>query len=280
MYRIGVHSHLFRGRVDRVAAAARAHALDCVQLTPNFPDLRFVDPGQVTPERCRAAAEPFWDAGVAIVAVSGGTDLLDDDLARRHQRILRLHALIRNCRHFGVNRLVAQLGGGSTPLPEVTVSNRTPEAWSETRLVLGEALRLAAEHGTTLLIKPSLGDRIQSIEDAVRLRSELEDDALAFVMDPAVYLAASVEGRPLGHRELCTRLASWAPLVHAKDLRVENGHASTPRVGCGELNYGVFFEHYPVHHPAAPVILEHVRPEELGDTRKRLEEAIASFGTN
>ena len=56
-HRIGVASHLFRGPPEAAAAECRRHDLTCVQLTPGFPGLGFHSPGDVTPARCRRAAD-------------------------------------------------------------------------------------------------------------------------------------------------------------------------------------------------------------------------------
>src|SRR5262249_40731040 len=147
-------------------------------------------------------------------------NLLDPDLDRRHRGIVRLHALVRHCRDFGTDRLVT--GSGSlTPDSALAPGpdNRSREAWTELRLIVAEVVRLAAEHGVTVLLKAEGGQVLASAADLLRLREELPSGRLGFVLDPAGYLAGSTAAELDGDTErLVEQLGPWAPVVHAKDL--------------------------------------------------------------
>jgi sugar phosphate isomerase/epimerase len=255
---VGVSSHLFRGPPAEVAAACRCLGLTCVQLTPNFPGLPFNQPGDVTPERCRRAAEPFRQEGLAVACLWGSLNLLDPDLERRHRAVLRLHALLRHCRDFGTERLVTETGG------VVPAGPHDGATWTELRFILAEALKVAADAGVTLLLKPEPTHVLASAEDALRLRDELHHPNLGFVLDPANFLLRRPPGEwqaALG--QLVEQLGPSAPVVHAKDLAFEGDDVAAPRLGLGVLDYGLFFRLLRRHQPAAPVILEHVRPQEI-----------------
>jgi sugar phosphate isomerase/epimerase len=262
---LGVHTHLFRGPPAVVATAVRRHGLTCVQLTPNFPGLHFDEPGQVTPARCRLAAEPFQQVGLLIAALSGGGPLLDADLDRRHRGVVRWHALIRNCRAFGTDKIVVETGSLSAASPSLPEpSNQSAAAWTELGLILAEGLRLAADHGVRVLLKPEPAQVIASCADAARLHAELAHPNLAFIMDPANLLLADAIAPTAEHLGLLwDRLGPWAPIVHAKDLRLTADGPTTPPIGQGALDYARFFRLADRHQPQAPVILEHVRAEEI-----------------
>jgi sugar phosphate isomerase/epimerase len=273
---LGAHSHLFRGSPGEVAAAFRRHGLDCVQLTPAFPGLSFRQPEQVTPDRCRRAADPFREQGIAVVCLSGGTNLLDPDLDRRHRAVVRWHALIRHCRHFGTGRVAVETGSLSPPgAPGTHPANRSPAAWEELRLVVAEALRVAEGPGVSVLLKPDAGHVLACAEDALRLREELAHPLLGFVLDPANLLSGAGPDEAAARLE---RLGPFAPVVHAKDLRPDTGGAALPRAGRGVVDYGLFVRLLRRHQPEAPVILEHLRPEELGETRAYLQRFLADPG--
>jgi sugar phosphate isomerase/epimerase len=267
---LGAPSHLFRGSPAAVAEALRQQGLTCVQLTPNFPGLSFHEPGAITPERCRHAADAFRTAGVAIACLSGYIHLMDADLEHRHRGIVRLHALIRHCRDFGTTRIVTETGSLCPGI--VHPPNRSQETWIELRLIVAEALRVAADHGVTVLLKPGSTHVLAAVEDAVRLREELPFANLGFVMDPACFL---LESPPCAWRDelerLFERLGPWAPLLHAKDLRCVGEERTTPRVGLGNLDYGLILRLLRRYQPEAPIILENLRPEEVAPAKAFIE---------
>jgi sugar phosphate isomerase/epimerase len=275
MHCLGVHTHLFRGTAEAVAEAVRRHNLPCVQLTPGFPGLRFDEPGQITAERCRLAATPFQERGIAIAALAGGSNLLHPDLDRRHPNLMRCHALVRHCQDFGTALLVLDVGDrparGTEP-----ARPRSSEVWKELRLILAEILRNARECGVVVLVKPDPGGMVSTAEDALRLREALlPQGELRFVMDPAGLLSPSpAETWVEGLARLADVLGPWSPLVHAKDLRCNAAGISTPRVGRGELDYRAFFHRYEPLQPDAAVILEHLRPEEVKEAREYLDQIL------
>jgi sugar phosphate isomerase/epimerase len=277
---LGVHSHLFRGPPASVAERCRQLGLGCVQLTPSFPGLSFHEPGQVTAGRCREASEPFLDAGLTIAALSAYTNLMDPDLDRRHRGIVRLHALIRHCRDFGASFLVTETGSLGPRSPWAPYPpNRSPEAWDELRFILREALRVAADSGVRLLLKAEPTHVLASAPDALQLRKELAHPALGFVMDPAHFLSESPRaGWSAELADLFEQLGRWAPILHAKDLRFQAGRVRTPRAGQGELDYGQILRLFRRMQPDAPIIVEHLRPEEVPETRKWVEALLEVGG--
>jgi sugar phosphate isomerase/epimerase len=265
---LGAMSHLFRGSPAAIAAALVQHGLNCVQLTPSFPGLRFQEPHEIVAERCQQAAEPFQQAGVAIAALSGSSQLMDPDLDRRHKGIVRLHALIRHCRDFGTTYLVSETGSLNPESPWTShPPNRSREAWAELRTIVAETLAVAADQGVTILLKPGPTHVLATLDDALRLRAELPSPHLGFVLDPAAFLWDSSPTKLDARLEgLVEHLGPWAPLVHAKDIQFgEEGTVSMPRVGRGVLDYGRFMRLLNAQQRKPPIILEHVQREELTD---------------
>ena len=264
---LGVSSHLFRGSPAEVAGLCRRHGLTCVQLAPNFPGLSFYQPGDVTPERCRRAAEPFAREGIAVACLWASVNLLDPDLDRRHRGIVRLHALLRHGRDFGTEYVATETGSLNPVSPwEPCPENRSREAWLELRLILAEALRVAADAGVTLLLRAESGHVLATLEDALRLRDELAHPNLGFVLDPVNYLLESspAELGPALER-VVEQLGPRAPVVYAKDIRFEPHGVTAPRAGGGVLDYGLFLRLLDRHQPRAPIILEHLCPQEVAD---------------
>jgi sugar phosphate isomerase/epimerase len=253
--------------VARVAAAVRRAGLDCVELVPGFPDLRFGNPGDVTAERCRLVAAAFQDAGVGIACVDAVTDLLDPNLTERHRAVLRCHAIIRHCRSFDTDKVCVAAGpgtGGMTveqPLDESTIRQGL-------RLMLHEIVDRAEDAGVTVLLKPRLGGPFAALENVCSFRAEFADRAVRLMLDPATALAkygtAGVDGN-LDH--LCKELLPWSAALVAKGLCFEENGPVMPRVGRGVLDYERVLGWLRQAGCNVPVILEHVRVDELASAR-------------
>jgi sugar phosphate isomerase/epimerase len=275
---LGVMSHLFRGTPAAVAAALVQHGLNCVQLSPSFPGLRFQEPHEIVAERCRQAAEPFHQANIAVACLSANAHLMDPDLDRRHRGIVRLHALIGQCRAFGTAYLVTETGSLNPESPWVHhPPNRTREAWAELRTIVAEAQTEGGRHGVTLLLKPGPTHVLATVDDAVRLREELPGANLGFILDPAGFLWDSPADQLQANLDrLIERLGQWTPILHAKDLQYgAGGGVSMPRVGRGVLEYGRLLRSLQRYQANPPIILEHVRPEELPEAIQYMRNATA-----
>lgn len=263
MHPLGVHSHLFRGSPSTVAAQVARYGLACVQLTPSFPGLHFREPGQINAERCRQVSRAFNDAGVTIACLSGGVHLLEPDLDRRYRGILRFHKLIRHCQDFGTRYVVAETG------------DFAPAAWIELCIILDEALNVAADCGVTVLLKPGPGQALASAADAVRLRAAITRPELGFVMDAAGFLSASrPDELPCDLDTLCERVGDWTPVIHAKDLHFGPLGPIVPRVGRGALDYPRLLTLLRMRQPDAPIILEHLRAEEVPAAKAYMRSAL------
>jgi sugar phosphate isomerase/epimerase len=270
---IGVPSQLFRGPPAAVAATCRRLGLGCVRLAPNFPGLTFREPGDFTPQRCRAVARPFLDAGVAVACLSGPVNLMEPDLARRQRGLLWLHALLRHARDFGTPYVVTESGSLSPFSPwEPCPANRSAAAWAEFRLIVSLAVEVAAEHGATLLLEADPAHVLATAADAARLADTLTDPHLGFVMDPAVMLMTSRPEELAGDMgRLFERLGAMAPVACAKDLAFDGDGVSLPRAGTGALDYGLFLRLLDRYQPAAPIILGHLCPDEVQAARAYVE---------
>jgi sugar phosphate isomerase/epimerase len=273
---IGVSSPLFRGAPAEVAAACRRHGLSCVQLMPNFPGLPFHEPAHFTPERCRSVAQPFIDAGMSVACVANGANLMDPHLARRQRGIHRLHALLRHARDFGTRYVVTETGSLNPDSPGRPYGpNRTPAAFAELRLIVALAAEVAADHGATLLLRADPAHVLASADDVLRLADQVNDPHLGFVMDPAAFLMGyRREELAEGLARLFEQVGPLAPLACAKDLHFDDDTVTMPRAGQGALDYVLFLRLLGRYQPAAPIILEHLRPEDVEEVRAYVEAFI------
>jgi sugar phosphate isomerase/epimerase len=273
---IGVPTQLFAGARSAVASLCRSVGLSCVRLSPNWPGVRFQDPADLAPERCRAVAAPFLAAGLSVACVSAGVNLMDPDLSRRPRGIQRLHALLRQARDFGTPYVVTETGSLSPNSPsERYAPNRSAAAWTELRLIVALAVEVAADHGVTLLLRADPAHVLASVDDALRLADKVNDRHLGFVMDPAGFLMDHQPEEWAAEMErLFERLGPLMPLAYAKDLMPDPGGVTLPRAGRGILDYRQFLRLLDRYQPTAAIILEHLRPDEVEAARRYVEESM------
>src|SRR5262249_37266311 len=135
-------------------------------------------------------------------------------------------------------------------------------------LIVSAALEVAAESGATLLLRAEPTHVLATVNDALRLADQLNDPHLGFVMDPATFLIGSQPDALAADMErLFARLGPLAPVAYAKDLRWEEDGVTVPRAGAGVLDYALFVRLLNQYQPAAPIILEHLRPDEVDAAR-------------
>jgi sugar phosphate isomerase/epimerase len=270
---IGVPSQLFRGAPADVAAACRRHDLTCVQLTPSFPGLPFQEPAHFAPARCRSVAEPFLTAGLSVACVAAHVNLMEPHLSRRRRGIQRLHALLRQARDFGTRHVLTESGSLSSDSPgRPYAPNRSAAARAELRLIVALAVEVAADHGVTLLLKADPAHVVASAEDVLRLADRVNSPHLGFVMDPAAFLMGHPPEEWAGAMgRLFEQVGPLAPVAVAKDLRRDEDGVTLPRAGLGAFDYRQFLRLLDRYQPAAPIILEHLRPDEVEAARAYVE---------
>jgi sugar phosphate isomerase/epimerase len=263
---IGVSSQLFHGGPAAVAVSCRRLGLGCVRLAPGFPGLPFCEPAHFRPDRCRAVALPFLDAGLSVACLSAGGSLMDPHLPRRQQAVQRLHALLRHARDFGTSYVVTETGSPGADCDRAA-------AWAELHPIVSLAAEVAADHGATLLLKSEPSHVLATAEDAERLAGKV--GGLGFVLDPAAFLVSRhPEEWPAATEQLFERLGPRAPLMFAKDLCWGAGGVTLPRAGLGGLDYRLILRLLDRYQPAAPIILEHLSPDEVEAGRRYLEQFI------
>jgi sugar phosphate isomerase/epimerase len=264
---IGLHSQLFRGPPEAVAAKLSDAGCNCIQLAPGFPGLDFHQPGDFKPERCRRAAAAFHLANIQIAVLSMTGALPETDLARRLATVIRWHALIRHAQFFGAKYVVIE---SAVPGP-----TDIEEKHRELVGILALGLHVARDSDISLLVKPAVGHLIATSRDVLRLRNDLPGPNLGFVMDVTTFLAeGQANGSATDPTELCRQVGQWTPVIHLKVPDLERRRRLD--AGSGSSDLSAFIRAHRLYQPEAPIILESVRPENASTAVRHVRDVLAT----
>lgn len=257
---IGIFNDVYRADYTDQARLILQAGFSCVQLRPPY--------GPLNDMTCRDHAAPFRDAGLAIAALAGYTNLVNADLDARERNNRRFFEMIDRCPEFGT-ALIATETGSLNPDNEWADSpeNHTEEAWGILMPILREAVRHAEDAGVTLLIEGYVHNVVATVRDCERLRNEIPSPALGFVLDPNnLFEAPDMADVPAHLERIFRAIGRWAPLIHAKDVVYQDGAIDTPRAGTGRLDYAALARLVREYQPDAPIILEHLGQDEVPET--------------
>jgi sugar phosphate isomerase/epimerase len=261
MIRLGIFNNVFGGTYAEQAARVRAAGLECVQLVPTAEEA-------VTPARCREIGESFTGAGVEVAAIAGYTNLMGADREKRRKDLARFHELVRATPDFGTRYIATETGSLNPASPwEDCPENHAPQAFEELLGILSAAVAVAEGAGAVLLIEGYVNNVLATPDEARRLREAIPSPHLQFMMDPNNYFRETDTGSV---REALARIfdaiGREAPVAHAKDVKFVEGRITTPRAGTGVLDYPEFIRLLRKCQPDAPLVLEHLREEEVPQT--------------
>lgn len=256
---LGISPDVFPGDHRQQARRTRAVGLACVHLRP---------PAELNPDACRAAAEAFLAEGVEVAAVAGYVNLVNPDPARREEGLQRLHRLIALCPEFGTPYLATETGSLNPDSEwDDHPANHTEEAWQILLPILQEAVRRCEDSGVMLLIEGYVHNVIATVDDCRRLREAIPSSSLGFMLDPNnLFEEADMADVPAHLERIFQAIGPYAPVAHAKDVVYHNGRIDTPRAGTGRLDYAAFARLMQQYQPNAPLILEHLREDEVPET--------------
>ena len=178
--------------------------------------------------------------GVAIVGLSGTTNLIHPDPAERALGRARLAVIIAAARDMGAP-LVTLCTGTRDPVDpwRAHPGNAEPEAWADLLAELRHAIPLAEAAGVRLGIEPETANVVRGLEEAKRLLDELASPALGIVLDPANLFEEPPPPEAL--RNAVARavdlLGPRLAMVHAKD---RDTRGEVVAVGRGVIDFGHF----------------------------------------
>ncbi len=211
-----------------------------------------VDVSTLTPERCKAIAATYRDAGIEIHSIGVYANLIHPDPAERKANFEYFEAMMQIGAHMGVRAFITEAGhfhDDKEPAPRIPLEFQDA-VWPQMVATAKELDALAARYDAKVLFEPFYRGFLAS---AKRLRMFLE--ALNSPRMRALLDAANlIEINDVD--EMFQQLAPFIDCIHAKDrkLHTDRGVAA----GKGDLDYRRFVTLAAQRTPGVPLVLEYV----------------------
>ncbi len=275
---LGVATLGFRRYTNaRLAEELAENGIRLVQLFLSQTDSRYwkyngrSDVSDLTADRCRAIAEAYRSAGVAIHSLGVYTNLIHPDEAERQANLAYFDAMMTVGDAMGVKVFISEAGHyhPEGPAPRVAYHFRE-DVWNRMVATGKDLARLAERHGATVLLEPFFRGFLASAKRTRLFIEAVGSPRVRVLLDPANLL----EVNDLG--EMFAQLARYTDCLHAKDrkLHVDRGVPA----GQGDLDYPAFVRLAARHTPHAPLILEYVGPKDYKQALAHLKAALRQGG--
>lgn len=274
---LGILSNVYGAvPVEEVARRARADGFAAVHFDPVLHGVAVDGPGAAG--AARAARRALEDQGLTVAALAGYTNLVDPDPERRARGLRRFESLLDVCHEFGTPYVATETGSLHPSSPwEDYAANHTPAARAELLEVLRRLLERARARGATILIEGYVNNVVATTEEASALIADLGGEGLGFVLDPFNYFTREDVERPRAALErIFAAVARRAPIAHAKDVVYGPKGIDTPRAGQGRMEWAAYADMLRRHAPTIPLLLEHLRPEQVAECRAFVERVFAA----
>jgi sugar phosphate isomerase/epimerase len=293
MLQVGIFTGYFPYTLEETAKRIRSLGFNTVQLDLSFKDIQ-VGNGQVTSEKCKTIRDTFRMHNLPISCISGYTNLVHPDPAKRENNLKRLREIIRFANELGSPYVISETGTFDADSDWVNhPKNKTEEGYEDCRQVIAALVEYAKKYGVTFLIETYVNNVIGSVEETLRLFSDINHPNLALLMDPTNYFEAhNIDKMDETLKTIFDRLSDKIKIAHAKDVRkaetamgvqmadidASEAHAlrgvgmiELPAPGLGTLNYDLYLKRLYPHHPNIPIIIEHLEESDVPRAKKFLD---------
>ena len=229
------------------------------------------DLSDLTPDRCKAIADTYRQAGISIHSMGVYTNLLHPDPEERNANLAYFDAMMQVGRHMGVATFITEAGHykPEEPTPGIAYDFRE-STWDLLLQTFKELGALAQRNEATVLIEPSFLSFFASAKRTRVFLEQLDCPRIRVLLDPANL----IELNDLD--EMFTQLAPWIDCFHAKDRKLHSDRGVA--AGEGDLDYVKFVSLAAKHAPNAPLILEYVDAASYTAALDHLRRAIKEAG--
>ncbi len=300
MIQVGIFTGYFPYALEETAARIRNQNFNTVQLVLTFKDMD-LDTKNITKDKCKKIRETFRAHDLPICCVSGYTNIVHPDKDERKRRLDHLKAIIRHARDLGSPYVISETGTFNTESDWVThPKNKTEEGYEICRDVIAELVQEAYDHGAVFLLETYVNNVIGSVEETLRLFSDVDSPNLGLLMDPTNYFESHNIGKMDGVlNQIFDSLNDKIRISHAKDVKSSGGDKSEkhadidaseahsfrgvgeielPAPGLGALNYDLYLKRLAVKHPNIPIIIEHLDEADVPRAKKFVSGKLQSLG--
>ena len=275
---IGIATYRFRDLTNaQLAEMLREAGFRIIQLFLSQSDSNYwrynsrSDLSDMTPERCRAIAEAYRRAGIAIDSMGVYTNLIHPDADQREANLAYFDEMMQIGRHMGVDTFITEAGSyrPPEPLPGIAYDFRE-DTWKtmlETHKRLAE---LAERNAAKVLLEPYFLSFYASAKRTRVFLEQVDSPRIRVLLDPANLIELN------DLEEMFTQLSPWIDCYHAKDRRLHTDRGVA--AGEGDVDYVNFLTLAAKYTPGAPMILEYVDATTYQAALDHLRAAIKQAG--
>ncbi|OLL27927.1 xylose isomerase [Burkholderia sp. SRS-W-2-2016] len=303
MIQPGIFSGYFPYDLATAADKIRAHGFNTVQLDLHFKDMD-LGRGQITVDKCEHIRNTFRDHNLPISCISGYTNIVHPDPEERRRRNDYLKEIIAHAQHLGSPYVISETGTFATDSDWVHhPHNKTDEGWDQCRAVIQELSQHAYDHGAVFLLETYVNNVVGSVEETLRMFSEVDHPGLGLLMDPTNYFEDhNIDQMDKTLNQVFDALSDKICIAHAKDVKRAGGDKSEkhsdigdadaaeshtfrgvgeielPAPGLGALNYDLYLRRLAKRHPNIPIIIEHLTEDDVPRAKAFLDGRLRANG--
>ena len=300
MIQVGIFTGYFPYALEETAQKIRQLGFNTVQLDASFKDLDLATEG-FTKQKCVRIRDTFRRHNLPISCISGYTNLVNPDPAKRKANLDHLKQLIRFAHDLGSPYIISETGTFDADSDWVHhPKNKTEEGYEDCRAVVAELVELARQEGVTFLVETYVNNVIGSVEETLRLFADIDDPHLGLLMDPTNYFEEhNIDAMDKTLNQIFDALAGRVKISHAKDVKraesamgvqmadidASEAHAlrgvgmiELPAPGLGSLNYDLYLNRLSQHYPNIPIIIEHLDESDVPRAKAFLDETLLRNG--
>ncbi|WP_187262109.1 sugar phosphate isomerase/epimerase family protein [Pontibacter beigongshangensis] len=300
MIQVGIFTGYFPYTLNETASKIRELGFNTVQLDLSFKDMD-LSTDQITAEKCRKIRDTFRRHNLPISCISGYTNLVHPDPAKRQANLKHLKQLIRFAHDMGSPYVISETGTFDADSDWVHhPKNKTEEGYEDCVRVIQDIVDFSREHGVTFLAETYVNNVIGSVEETLRLFADVTDPHLGLLMDPTNYFEEhNIDQMDQTLNYIFNALSHRIKISHAKDVKrassaqgvrmadIDASEAHTlrgvgtielPAPGLGSLNYDLYLQRLSRDHPNIPIIIEHLEEEDVPRAKQFLDEKLLVNG--
>jgi sugar phosphate isomerase/epimerase len=299
MISVGIFNGYFPYNLEESVKRIKALGFTAVQLDLSFKgmDLSF---NSLNREKCNLIRDTFRDANLPIVAVSGYTNLVHPNLIKRNENINNVKTLLKFARDLGSPYVVSETGTFNEESDWVYhEKNGTNEAYETLCGIVTDLTKFAYDHGSIFLVENYVNNIIGTVNQLLRLFSDINHPSLGLLMDPTNYFSdVNIDDVDGELNRIFNALGEKIRIAHAKDCkRADNiaekhanidadeshtfrgaGSVELPAPGLGILNYDLYLKRLSAIHPNIPIIIEHLDETDIPRAKKFIDEKLKKVG--
>ncbi len=299
MISVGIFNGYFPYTLEESIKRIKALGFTSVQLDLSFKGMD-LSVCSLTQKKCHLIRDAFRDADLPVVAVSGYTNLVHPNLKKREENLKNLKTILKFARDLGSPYVVSETGTFNSESDWVYhEKNGTEEAYETLFGIVTDLAKHAYDNGSVFLIENYVNNVIGTVNQVLRLFSDLNHNALGLLMDPTNYFSdVNIDDVDGELNRIFNSLSDKIRIAHAKDCRrtanIEEKHADIdaseshsfrgagsvelPAPGLGILNYDLYLKRLSELHPNIPLIIEHLDEDDIPRAKKFIDEKLKKTG--